>query len=167
MLNRNNVACLATKESLILENPERRGNKVREELPVDSRTFVLLLQCLQSLPLSIGFRDAFDTIESIYDSMKQWDGQMKWSVENNTHVKADKRGDDPILNVFSYNTLIKTLSKLPTNWKESHECCLRIEDIIEEMNSSVGPNVVMQCLPNIITVSVLFGSKSSFDMCEF
>ena len=79
----------------------------------------------------------------------------------------DKNKLKPILNVFSYNTLIKALWKIPTNWEESHECCLKIDDIIEDMKcatSSVSPNTVIGCLPNVITVS--HGCFTSSNFCD-
>jgi len=152
MIRRINVSCLA-RESLILENQEnsqRRGHRGVTDAFPDSQTFVLLLQSLQKkFAESIGFRNALDTVESVFDSMKKWDAGLQWSGEN----ALLKGAGAPILNVFSYNSLITTLSRLPTNsWEESYQSCLRIEDIIEEMNaSSIGHNAVMYCLPIVIT----------------
>jgi hypothetical protein len=142
MISRYNVACSA-RDSLVMGNSEVT-DVVSHALP-DSRTFVLLLQSLQNLSASIGFRDAMDTIDCIIDSMKQWDHQMKWSTE---HIYLAPSAPRPLFNHFATNTLIKTLTKLSSTWEESNECCLLIDKIVEEMMdkralSSVRANAVI------------------------
>ena len=149
MISRYTITCSA-RDSLVMGKSEMTNDVVAHALP-DSRTFVLLLQSLQNLSASIGFRDAMDTIDCIIDSMKHWDGQMKWSTEH-IYLAPSAHNYRPLFNHFSYNTLIKTLTKLSSTWEESNECCLRIDKIIEEMDaravSSVRANAVtawMKC----------------------
>ena len=159
VMEHSNVACLA-RESLVRGNSEpagRKSHRVGDAFP-DSRTLVILLQSLQHLSLSIGFQDALDTVESVFESMEKCDQQMQWSIENgiiSSMARLNGGGKlKPILNVYSYNTLIKALSNLPTNWEERHHCCVRIDARIEEMKSPSSPfrrEDVVQCLPNVIT----------------
>lgn len=132
MISRYNVACFA-RDSLVMSNSEMTNDVAAHALP-DSRTFVLLLQSLQNLSTSIGFRDAMDTIDCIIDSMKHWDDQIKWSTEH-LYLASNAHNYRPLFNHFSYNTLIKTLTKLSSTWEERNECCLRIDKIIEEMDA--------------------------------
>jgi hypothetical protein len=113
MISRCNVACLA-RDSLMPEYSKTTNDDGVNAFP-DLRTFVLLLQSLQRLSSSIGFGDAFDTIESIINSMKRWDKQIRWSVENNLAPSWDSgnaQNNRPVFNIFCCNTLIKTLSKV-------------------------------------------------------
>jgi hypothetical protein len=151
MVGRGNVASSA-RDSLVRGGTTAAANDGDASALPDSRTFVLLLQSLRNLPASIGFRDALDAVERIVDSAKRWDEQIRWSAEHNLAPPPSypdggdaARTNRPLLNVFSYNTLIKTLSQLPSSWEESHECCLRIDDIVEGMDfgaSSVRANAV-------------------------
>lgn len=135
MISRCNAACLA-RNSLMLEYPKWTNDDGVNAFP-DSRTFVLLLQSLQSLSSSIGFGDAFHTVECIIDSMKRWDKQITWSVENNLAPwdSGNAQNNRQVFNIYSYNTLIKTLTKLANSWEESLKCCLRIDNIIEGMDT--------------------------------
>ncbi|KAL7537797.1 hypothetical protein ACHAXR_008087 [Thalassiosira sp. AJA248-18] len=158
MIERNNVTSFA-RESLMLQNSEPVDSRsYREGAFPDSRTFVLLLQSLHNLSLSIGFRDAVDAVESIFHCVKQLDEQIHWSVDNGiapiSHLN-DRGKPKPILNVFSYNTLIKTFSNLPTNWDESYQCCLRIDKIIEEMECDTSP-----VIPNAVTAWIKCADKA-------
>ena len=151
MVGRGNVASSA-RDSLVRGGTTAAANDGDASALPDSRTFVLLLQSLRNLPASIGFRDALDAVERIVDSAKRWDEQIRWSAEHNLAPPPSypdggdaARTNRQLLNVFSYNTLIKTLSQLPSSWEESHECCLRIDDIVEGMDfgaSSVRANAV-------------------------
>lgn len=135
MISRSNVACHA-RCSLALKRP------LEENASPDSRTFVHLLQSLQNLSLSVGFRDAFDAIDLVINSVKQWDKQIDWSAKKGIAPLKDA----VIINVFSLNTLITTLSKLPRSWEENCQCCLRIDNIIDNMSqgtSSVRPNAAV------------------------
>lgn len=138
MISRANVASSA-RDSLVRGGTTSDG--VDAALP-DSRTFVLLLQSLRNLPASIGFKNALDAIECIIDSTRRWDEQIRWSAENNLAPSCPggelSQANRPMFNVFSYNTLIKTLSQLPNSWEESRECCLRIDDIVEGMDSGAS-----------------------------
>jgi hypothetical protein len=139
MISRANVASSA-RDSLVRGGTTSDG--VGNAAIPDSRTFVLLLQSLRNLPASIGFRNALDAIECIIDSTKRWDEQIQWSVENNLLPSTPggelSQANRPLRNVFSYNTLIKTLSQIPSSWEESRECCLRIDDIVEGMDSGAS-----------------------------
>jgi len=157
MMSRGNVACLA-RESLTLGNSgpaaRRKGHTAGVAFP-DSRTFVILLQSLQNLPSTIGFEDALDAIECLVQSAKKYEKQMQWSIENGIlpMARLNVRGKSkPILNEYSYNTIIKTLSNLPAedSWEESHRCCVRIDALIREMKQS-RPKDAFRCLPNVIT----------------
>lgn len=120
MIHQSNTTCHA-RYALALER------QLVENAVPDSRTFVLLLQSLQNISLSMSFRDAFDAIDLVIDSMKQWDKQTEWSAKK----RIAPSDDAIILNAFSHNTLITTLSKLPRSWEENYQCCLRIDSIID------------------------------------
>lgn len=165
ILNRGNVACLARESLLVPQQPtvavktkkaRRDSTRARDALP-DSRTLVALLQSFPNLSSSVGFTTAIDTVESIYQSMKQYDKQMQWSMNKGildqlSHLGDDsKRGKrarwDPILNVYSFNTLIKILSNLGNSWEENLQCCERIDALIGELSTGLKRN----CLPNAVT----------------
>lgn len=145
MIERANRACLARK-SLVADDSEhyhlemKSHRSVQDPLP-DSRTYTILNQCLQNLSSTIGFRDAFDTVDSIFNSMKQLDEQLVWSSQN---LNRGSKPRPPILNVYTYNQLIKTLSNIDMHsWEERFECCIRIEDIVDEASHlTVRPNAI-------------------------
>ena len=111
------------------------GNHREDHLSYpDARTFVALFNSFdKKLALSMGFEDALELLESIYTYMKQWDEQIQWSKDNQIVPKGSSDGLKPVINIFSFNTLIKALSKLPaTSWEESYQRCVRIDELMRE-----------------------------------
>lgn len=146
MVERCNMSCFA-REALMAENADtwketgrdKRSNTIENAFP-DARTCVALLNSIHNLPSSMEFEDAFHCVESIHDYMKQWDKQMQWSNQMRVAPRCKDRAKvSRILNVFVYNTLIKTFSKLPANsWEESYRCCQRIDELVSDMESSTS-----------------------------
>ena len=164
MIHRSNIASLA-RESLYSTNTTTAADTKNfglEALP-DSRTFVLLLQSLQNLTASMNFRDAFNLVENVFCSAQELDEQIQWSFDNGIVPKShmDGRGQcQKVLNVFAYNTLFKTVSSLGKNWDECYECCLRIDNIIEEEMDSGDVHSV---IPNAVTAWAKCAEKAGDD----
>ncbi|KAL9187208.1 hypothetical protein ACHAXT_001311 [Thalassiosira profunda] len=143
MMERSNVACSA-RESLRGTGRGTGGGAAPE-----GRTLVFLLQALHTLPAAVGLEDALATVESIHQSAKDLDEQRRWSAE---HGLAPSSHREPMLNVFSYNALIKAMSKLPATFEEGLTSCLRIDEIVDDMrqNPSLESEQQNQVLPNAI-----------------
>lgn len=140
MVHRCNIACTA-REAMILENTEAaKGVNARtfNAFP-DSRTFVALLASFKNT--SSDFKEARDLMLSIFVTMKEWDEQVQWCMENNV---GPLRDSNRVLNEFTYNALIRGLSRLPANsWEEQIECCNQIDNIIGGMSEElVTPNAI-------------------------
>ncbi|KAL7496991.1 hypothetical protein ACHAWT_005399 [Skeletonema menzelii] len=143
MVHRCNTACIA-REAMIADNAEvahGRNPRVFNALP-DSRTFTALLSALSHT--SSTFNEACDLVLSIFVVMKEWDDQLEWCSQNKIGPPYIFRDSNRVLNEFTYNALIRTLSRLPAinSWEEHYECCNQIDNIIEEMSQSVSPNAI-------------------------
>jgi len=142
MVHRCNIACTA-REAMILENTEaaQQGGKNARTFNAfpDSRTFVALLASLKNT--ASNFNDARDLVLSIFVTMKEWDDQVQWCVENSI---GPFRDSNRVLNEFTYSALIRGLSRLPANsWEEQIECCNQIDNIIGGMSEElVTPNAI-------------------------
>jgi len=144
MVQRCNTACIA-REAMIIDNTKVTHGKdarVFNALP-DSRTFTALLSALNNK--SSTFNEDCDLVLSIFVAMKEWDEQLRWCSEKKigpSHLFYDS---NRVLNEFTYNALIRTLSRLPStnSWDEHYECCKKIDKIIEEMSEqAVIPNAI-------------------------
>lgn len=144
MVQRCNTTCIA-REAMLNDNTEvdnTKNPRVFNALP-DARTFVALLSALNHT--SSTFKEACDLVLSIFVVMREWDDQLRWCSENKIGPSYLFRHSNRVLNEFTYNALIRTLSKLPAtnSWEEHYECCNQIDKIIEEMMSqSVSPNAI-------------------------
>jgi hypothetical protein len=109
----------------------------------DSRTFVALLGCCSNMR-SKSFSDAANIIETVYDTMKYWNEQLRWSTRQGITPDELLRAQEqtnPILNVFAYNALIKAYASIPkSSWDESLQCCNRIDEIISSMGVTAAPD---------------------------
>lgn len=146
MVQRCNTSCIA-REAMIIDNTEvahgkNKNTRVSNALP-DSRTFTALLSALNHT--SSTFNEASELVLSIFVVMKEWDDQLRWCSENKIGPPYLFRDSNRVLNEFTYNSLIRTLSRLPAtnSWEEHYECCNQIDKIIEEMSEqSVSPNAI-------------------------
>jgi hypothetical protein len=128
MLDRCNISFVGRELLMLNNSPNGKWDEGFGALP-DSRTFVALLGCCHNRSLSMNFEDSLDLIETIFAYMKQYDKQMQWSRDKGLL----RGGVEPVLNEFTCNALVKALSALPkTSWDESHQSCLRIDEIIAE-----------------------------------
>lgn len=144
MVQRCNTTCIA-REAMMNDNTEvgnAKNPRAFNALP-DARTFTALLSALSHA--SSTFNEACDLVLSIFVVMKEWDDQLRWCSENKIGPSYLFRDSNRVLNEFTYNALIRTLSRLPAtnSWEEHYECCNQIDKIIEEMMSqSVSPNAI-------------------------
>eukprot|EP00985_Skeletonema_marinoi_P010987 scaffold5174_cov117-Skeletonema_marinoi.AAC.2 len=143
MVQRCNNACIA-REAMVIDSAEAAHGtnpRVFNAIP-DSRTFTALLSALNHT--SSTFNEACDLVLSIFVVMKEWDDQLRWCSEHKIGPPYLFRDSNRVLNEFTYNALIRTLSRLPAtnSWEEHYECCNQIDKIIEEMSESVSPNAI-------------------------
>ena len=153
LARRGHASCPARRALARRSPAPRRETAASGDATPDSRTLVSLLQALTpGLPASLGFRDALDAVEEVYRVARGWDEQARWSADRGLLNASDARR--PLLNVHVYNTLIKTLSKLPSagSYEESLRCCERIDGLLEEMRQApgLGQGDVVHCLPNVV-----------------
>lgn len=152
IMKRCNVAC-AARESLMLRNgnaPPNPKENFRFEIYPDSRTFVLLLQNLDKLPLAVGYKNAVEIAEQVYVTMKRWDEQLAWSGQHRIapHLTLNDTGQfNPVLNVYSCNSFISLLSRMASTGDDLRQACYRIAEVISEMEES--PNEMQR--PNMTT----------------
>ena len=141
IMKRCNVAC-AARESLMIRNTNALPNpkeKFRFETYPDSKTFVLLLQNLDKLPLAVGYENAVEIAEQVYLTMKRWDEQLAWSGEHSIapHLALNDTGEfNPVLNVYSCNSFISLLSRMASTGDDLRQACYRITEVISEMEKS-------------------------------
>ena len=141
IMKRCNVAC-AARESLMIRNANARPNpkeKFRFEIYPDPKTFVLLLQNLDKLPLAVGYTNAVEIVEQVYVTMKRWDEQLAWSGEHciAPHLTLNDTGQfNPVLNIYSCNAFINLLSRMASTGDELRQACYRIAEVISEMEQS-------------------------------
>ena len=143
MVRRCNITSMA-REAMVIDNAGiiNESAATFNALP-DSRTFTALLSALGQT--SSTFNEACELTLSVFVVMKEWDELLLWCSEKGMGPPHRSRDSKRILNEYTYNALIRTLSKVPVtvSWKEHYRCCKQIDKIIEEMNQqSVNPNAV-------------------------
>lgn len=170
MVYRCNTACIA-REAMTFDNTKAvygKNARAFNAFP-DSRTFAALLASLGHT--SSNCKEACDSVLSVFVAIKEWDDLLQWCEENDVGPTHLFRCSNRVLNEFTYNALIRTLSRLPTSnsWDDHFECCNLIDKIIEGMSEdSVEPNAVTLGFGINAWSSCAMhahGDKSRFQLC--
>jgi hypothetical protein len=149
MVERCNLSCTA-RVSLMRQNSNLhhigKADLEGDHAFPDSRTFVALLNCCSNHSNFMGFEEAVELIETIFDTMKYWDSQLQWSSSEEVlpHGLMEKDASTSlILNEFAYISLVKAYSTVPsTSLEESLKCCNRIEELISEETNNRSSNAI-------------------------
>ncbi|KAL7488908.1 hypothetical protein ACHAW6_014501 [Cyclotella cf. meneghiniana] len=151
MLERCNLMCIG-RVSLTRQNSNSQhvgtASLEGDHAFPDSRTFVAILGSCSCNSGPMNFGDAVALIEAIFDTMKCWDEQLRWSTSQGVspHGLLTQNGNNTnsILNAYTFNALIKAFAAIPkSSWEESLQCCYRIEEIIlQDMLIHTAPDAI-------------------------
>ena len=141
MIDRCNSSCTGRNSMMRLNSHlqhTKNDSLGQDSAYPDSRTFVALLGCCSNLK-SRSFKESVEVIERILDIIRHWEEQLHWSKQQSIQppgVHSSTIVTNPILNIFTYNALIKAFSSISkSSWEESLFCCHRIENLISQMNA--------------------------------